>query len=127
MGLFTSLLSILGGILASSNVIIDKQPNSRELIEKVAPYQAFIGVGLLIMGIITLLKFGSILTIVMSVAAIIVGFLLGYGLLSQYIFSGSETAAERGIKIRESLVQYQIPAGFVLLALGVLNLLRFIF
>jgi len=123
MGVITSILAILGGILASSNVIIDRQPNSRDLIEKVVPYQNGIGIALLIIGVLTLLKFGSLLSIVLAVAQIIVGFLLGYGALTQFIFSSNEAAAERGAKIRETLIQYQIPAGFALIVLGILYLI----
>lgn len=126
MGLLTAILAILGGTLASSNVIIDRQPNSRELIEKVAPYQGFIGIGLLVIGIITLFN-GGLMNIVLAIAEIIVGFLLGYGLLTQFVFNSSESAAENGAKVRETLVQYQVPAGFVLLILGIISLVRWIF
>jgi len=127
MGLLTAILAILGGTLASSNVIIDRQPNSKELIDKVVPYQGGIGVALLIIGILTLLRFGSLLSIILAAAEIIVGFLLGYGLLTQYIFNSNESAAEKGAKVRETLAQYQVPAGIGLLILGVISLLRIIF
>jgi len=123
MGFLTSLLAIVGGILASSNLIIDRQPNSRDLIEKVVPYQGIIGIALLVIGILTLLQFGGIMSLILAAAEIIVGFLLGYGMLTQYIFNSNEAAAEKGAKVRATLIEYQVPAGLVLIVLGILNLI----
>jgi hypothetical protein len=50
------LLAILGGILATSNIIVAKRPDAKQLIDKLTPYQVFIGVGLVIVGLIDFVK-----------------------------------------------------------------------
>ncbi|HTL32277.1 MAG TPA: hypothetical protein VL326_04090 [Kofleriaceae bacterium] len=50
------LLAILGGILATSNIIVAKRPDAKQLIDRLTPYQVFIGVGLVIVGLIDFVK-----------------------------------------------------------------------
>jgi len=50
------LLAILGGILATSNIIVAKRPDAKQLIDKLTPYQVLIGVGLVIIGLIDFVK-----------------------------------------------------------------------
>jgi hypothetical protein len=49
-------LAILGGILATSNIIVAKRPDAKQLIDRLTPYQVFIGVGLVIVGLIDFVK-----------------------------------------------------------------------
>src|SRR5574342_1182562 len=45
------LISIVGGILAASGFIISKKPNAKELIDKLVPYQGWVGVVMLGWGV----------------------------------------------------------------------------
>ena len=41
--MFAGLITIAGGILAASALIIARKPNAKELIDKLTPYQGWIG------------------------------------------------------------------------------------
>src|SRR5262245_19956239 len=45
------LIIIIAGILAASGFIISKSPNAKQLIDKVVPFQGFIGVAVLAWGL----------------------------------------------------------------------------
>lgn len=125
------IIAILGGLIASSSVIVAKKPNAKELIDKLTPFQGWIGVILAIWGlwgiISSILNIGDlglswIIALAVAVVEFVVGFLLGYGLISKYVLEKNETAKEKGQALRLKLTNYQIPAGLILLALGVLSL-----
>jgi hypothetical protein len=47
-----AVVLILGGILAVSALIVAQKPNAQQMIDKLVPFQAIIGVGLVVLGII---------------------------------------------------------------------------
>lgn len=131
--ILTSLIAIVGGVLAASSVIIAKSPDSKDIIEKITPYQGWIGLFLLFWGVRSILQLifhmgamGStwLFALAASVVMAIVGFLLGYGLLSKYVLERNETAKEKGKELRQKLIKYQIPAGFTLIVLGIITLFK---
>ena len=127
--MITGIVSILGGVIAASSYIVSKKPNAKDLIDKIVPYQGWIGVILLIWSIKNLLRlFRSFQgdTLLFAVAQFIVGFLLAYSLLSQYLFKNSQEAIEKGQELRAKLIQYQVPAGIGLIVLGFLRLIHWI-
>src|ERR1043165_2713026 len=119
--MLTGLITIVGGILAASALIIARKPNAKDLIDKLTPYQGWIGVGMFAWGIYAvitvLLNLGFFLTqigVVYSIAAIsasvlnlVVGFLLGFGLITKYALSKNPAAMARGQQIRTKLAAYQ--------------------
>jgi len=127
--MLTGIISILGGVIAASSYIVSKKANAKELIDKLVPYQGWIGVVLLfwsIKNVLRLLNYFNGYTLLFAVAQFIVGFLLAYSLLSQYLFKNSEEAIEKGQQLRTKLVQYQVPAGVGLIILGVLRLIHWL-
>ncbi|PTT74265.1 MULTISPECIES: hypothetical protein [unclassified Chryseobacterium] len=126
------IIAILGGLLASSSIIIAKKPNAKELIDKITPFQGWIGVILAFWGLISsVLNIGNLglywmIALVVAIVEFVVGFLLGYGLISKYLLESNETAKEKGNALRMKLTRYQIPAGLILLVLGILSLVLFI-
>ena len=129
--MISSIIAILGGILAMSPMIISKKPNAKELIDKLTPYQGWIGVVITFWGVWGIIQsitsIGSIglywgLGLGISVVEFIVGFLLAYGLISKYLLENNETAKEKGQELRLKLANYQIPAGVVLAILGILSI-----
>ena len=125
----TGIISILGGVIAASSYIVSKKADAKELIDKLVPYQGWIGVVLLFWSIkntFRLFKYFNSITLLFVVAQFIVGFLLAYSLLSQYLFKNSEEAIEKGQQLRSKLVQYQVPAGIGLIILGILRLIHWI-
>ena len=133
--MISTIIAFLGGTLAASGAIIKSKPNAAELIDKVAPYQGIIGVVILfwgISGLISSLMSISVLSaapiawiigLVTALATFIVGFLLAFSLLSKYLFSKNDTAMEKGQQLRGKLINYQVPAGFLLIVMAILSLL----
>jgi len=121
------IIAIVGGIIASSSFLVAKKPNAQELIDKLTPYQGWIGVVLTVLGvlgIISSITHFSIIGLALSAVEFTVGFLLAYGLISKYLLEKNETAKEKGQQLRMKLAKYQVPAGLILIVLGILSILR---
>ena len=129
-----ALGTIIGGLIAASGLIIARRPDAQEWLDKVTPYQGWLGFGLFAWGLYWLitfilpnigaftsvpLQFAVILTVLFS--GIGVGFLLGFGLLSKYALSKNATAEAKGQALRQKLVLVQAPLGLVAVASGVLS------
>ena len=126
------LITIAGGILAASGFIIKRSPNAQQLIDKLAPYQGWIGMVMFGWGVWETLHsvlgmslLGShplqwVFWMLSGVADLLVGFLLGFGLITHYALSKNETAMARGQQIRSKLVAIQAPLGALAVVMGVL-------
>jgi len=134
--MLSGIIAILGGVLAASGLIISKKPNAKELIDKITPYQGWIGIVLFVWGIWDLFSVIGALSYIdslgfllwifwlgISVVEILVGFMLGFGLISKYALSKSEAAMEKGQNIRAKLMKFQSPLGLILIALGLLYII----
>jgi hypothetical protein len=129
------LISIAGGILAASALIVAKKPNAKELINKLTPYTGWIGVVMFlwgIWGVINILRFLGVLThapimmlfaIALTLSNLAVGFLLGFGLITKYTLNGNVVARTRGENVRAKLVPYQATFGIIAIVLGVIYIL----
>jgi len=133
LGLISALVMIAAGILGASNLIVSKKPNAREYIDKLVPYQGWIGVALFIWGIIDVVQFvfssgsligilspGRAMWLIRAVTELLLGFLLGFGLITKYALSKNDSALEKGRAIRRKLAAYQGTLGLVAIVLGVL-------
>ena len=124
----------VGGVLAASSLIIARKPDAKELIDKLAPYQGSIGVVLFLwsiyaliwsLGYTILLKIFPIFWIALFASAlvgIVLGFLLGFGLITKYVLSKNEEAMKKGQEIRQKLTRFQGPLGLVAIAAALLLL-----
>ena len=123
--MISTIISLLAGVLAASSAIIAKKPNAKDLIDKFVPYQGWIGVVLLIWSVksvLLLLKNFNLTLLFMAILQFVVGFLLAYGLISKYLLENNDEAKEKGQALRAKLIQYQVPAGIVLIVITVLRL-----
>jgi hypothetical protein len=131
--LLTVGMLIVGGILAASSLIVAKKPNAQELIDKLTPYQGWIGIALFLGGIVDtifLIRYigvmfqvsvlQSIFYIVAVPTELLVGFLLGFGLITKYALSKSEKAMEKGQAIRAKLAPVQGFIGLLAIAVGII-------
>lgn len=128
--MFSGLITIAGGILAASALIIARKPNAKELIDKITPYQGWIGVVMSFWGMWAILDCVRNLAVLkvaplfwtfwlaQGVADLLVGFLLGFGLLTKYALGKSEVARIRGQLLREKLAGYQGVLGLFAIAMG---------
>ena len=134
MGIAGALIAIVGGLLAALPLIGSVSPKAEKSLEKLVPYQGFIGLVLLLWGVwgvvyfvlhLDLLKHAPLFMAVFlagSLACAAVGFLLGYGLLTQSALTGSPAAQVKAQRARERLVTYQVPLGLLAAGLGVAGL-----
>ena len=126
------IITILGGILAASGFIIKRSPNAQQYIDKIAPYQGWIGLCMFGWGVWE--TFHSLTSIAMlsahplqwvfwtlsGVADLLVGFLLGFGLITHYALSKNATAMAKGQQIRSTLMGIQAPLGALAIVMGTL-------
>ena len=135
MDLLWPVALLLCGILAASTLIIQKKPDAKELIDKLVPIQGYLGVVACLLGlwgiIRLLLNIGAFLkyspmhfVVYMAIAVLMagLGFLLGYGLISQYALSKNPEAAAKGAELRAKLTKFQIPMGLAGIALGLVGI-----
>src|SRR5215831_18024604 len=129
--MLAGLITICGGILAASALIIARKPNAKQLIDKLTPYQGWIGVVMFGWGVFELLHvlsgmsllsvrpFFWVFWLASGVADLTVGFLLGFGLITKWAMSGSPQALARGQAIRAKLANYQGALGVLAICTGV--------
>lgn len=122
---------ILLSILAVPSLILSRKPNAKELLDKIAPYQGWIGVVFCIWGlwgiISAILNIGLLGSHLIwwvtwmagSVVEATLGFLLGYGLIQKYVLSKNESAAEKGEQIRKKLAAIQGRLGMLGIIVGI--------
>ena len=124
------LITIAGGLLAASALIIARKPNAQQLIDKLTPYQGWIGILMFLWGIWDMLfcirNFSAlahtplILAFALAVTAadLVVGFLLGFGLITKYTLRGNQAAMARGQAIRARLAPLQGAFGVLAMVTG---------
>lgn len=126
------LITICGGILAASALIIARKPSAKQLIEKLTPYQGWIGAVMFFWGIWE--TFGALRHVgyiaqaplmwtfwaATGVADLVVGFLLAFGLITKYALDKNEVTKKRGEQIRLKLAPYQGLFGLLAVCMGTL-------
>jgi len=131
MDLLWSICLILCGCLAASTLIAKKQPNAKELIDKLVPIQGYLGIIVLLLGIWALINILTHLSLLhsypvrfaaalsMAVCMMALGFLLGFGLINQFALSKNPEASAKGAALQAKIATYQIPLGVLGIILGV--------
>lgn len=136
MELINALVLIVGGILAVSGLIVAKKPDAKELIDKLVPYQAIIGIALLALGIVNLVRWlGNHVFTLLSVApvfgltvlamiftSILLGFMFGMPQIAKWL-PGDGAAEQKGMELSKKLAPYQVIIGLIGLAAALLMLL----
>jgi len=136
LGWILIILMIGGGILGVSGLVVAKRPDAKAMIDKLVPFQAFIGVGLLALGIWAMLNFGPINTLRIiphfpilgifafagSYGAILLGFLFGMPQIAKWI-PGESAAESKATELSKKLAPFQLILGAVVGLGGVLGLL----
>ncbi len=137
MWLVTLGILLAGGILGAASLIVAKKPNAQQLIDKLTPYQGWIGavmflwgiwdlistfraMGLMALGVKFLLLW--IIILVASLTELLLGFLLGFGLITQYALSKNEQAMAKGQAMRAKLAPFQGLLGILAIVVALLFL-----
>ena len=122
---------ILLSILAVPSLILSKKPNAKELLDKIEPYQGWIGLVFCfwgIWGIITaFLNMGWMTTNFIwwisllggSLVEAVLGFMLGFGTINKLVLSKNEAAKEKAAQLREKLAPKLGKLGILGLIIGV--------
>jgi hypothetical protein len=136
MELINALVLIVGGILAVSGLIVAKKPDAKELIDKLVPYQAIIGIALLAFGIVNLVRglgnhifdilkvlplFG-ITYLAMCVTSILLGFMFGMPQIAKWL-PGEGATEQKGMELSKKLAPYQVIIGIIGLVSALLMVL----
>lgn len=128
------LITIAGGLIAASNLIVSRLPNAKSLLDKLAPYQGWIGIVMFVWGIwetiscvlgLTLLATAPltwVFWLCVAIADLFVGFLLGFGLITKYALSKNAEAMDKGDRIRAKIAPFQGLLGLFAVVMGVLYL-----
>ncbi len=127
MDIIEGLLVIVGGILAISGLIVAKKPDAKQLLDKLTPFQAIIGIALLAFGLLNLLRsFGTpsifdiikfapllgIATLAMIVCSVLLGFMFGMPQIAKWI-PGEGAAEQKGMELSKKLAPFQVLFGLI--------------
>ena len=122
------IMLLVLGVLGASSVIVKKRPEAKDLIDKLAKISGYVGIVAVLWGIwdlIWLLRFIRLLghfpltwitMLAVTVVFLGLGFIFGYGMAAAYM---SEDAKAKAEGIRQKLVKFQIPLGWLSLVLVV--------
>lgn len=129
------ILLIILGILAVPSLLLSKKPNAQELLDKIAPYQGWIGVVFFIWGVFGLIgcfisSFGYlsngvvgivywILNLAVALVELALGFMMGYSLIAKYALSKNETAKQKGEQMLAKLAPIQGKLGIAAIIIGI--------
>lgn len=121
---------IILGLLAVPSLLLSKKPNAKELFDKVAPYQGWIGVIFAIWGVwgiisavlnlswLTAAPIYWVSWLAVSVVEAALGFILGYGLIAKHALSKNPQAAQKGEELLAKLTPLQGKLGIFAIILG---------
>ncbi|PKH51835.1 hypothetical protein CXF68_14600 [Tenacibaculum sp. Bg11-29] len=113
--MFYGIQLILLSIIAVPSLILAKKPNAKELLDKIEPYQGWIGLifclggvwgvisSILNMGWITSYPIWWITLLAGSLVQAVLGFMLGFGMINKLILSKNEAAQQKAEALREKL------------------------
>lgn len=127
---------IILGILAVPSLLLSRKPDAKEYLDKITPYQGWIGLVFCfwgIWGIIqSVLHIGSmgtywIIGLAVSVVTAALGFLLGYGMIQELLLSKNEEAMKKGAELKAKLAPMQGKFGIAAIILGLIAILVRIF
>jgi hypothetical protein len=138
MGFVGGIWIIVLGILGAASLIIARKPDAKQLIDKLTPYQGWIGAVSALWGVWELI--GALLTLnwlghclkllwitylAVAVIHLSLGLLLGVGVFKTFI--KDPTANEKMDKTISKLAPYQGTLGLIAIGLGVWMILANIF
>jgi hypothetical protein len=125
------IVLMLGGILGCAGLIVAKKPDAKEMIGKLQPYQAGIGIALLIFGVLNLMDAIHLLSFVGAMpvlvlaavgavfSAILLGIMFGMPMIARFSASG----AAKGEELGKKLAPFQTLIGIIAFVTGLIMLL----
>ncbi|MEZ4368479.1 MAG: hypothetical protein R2939_19700 [Kofleriaceae bacterium] len=125
------LALIAAAILAISSLIIAKKPEAKALIDKLVPYQGFLGVGLLAVGVLDLVRGLDVIKLFMKfwplggaivlgaiISEILLGILFGIPQIVAWI-PGESSAEDKAMQIQKKIAGFSVLIGIIGLACAI--------
>lgn len=137
MFVINALLLIVGGVLALSGIIVAKRPDAKQYIDKLVPYQAMIGVALLVLGVLNLLVWlgHGLITLLRAIpmyglsalavclASMALGLLFGMPQLQKWNAGKHPAAEQRAAELMAKIAPFQVIIGGIGVVASLLALL----
>ena len=132
MFLLSMVIGVAGGLLAMSSLLVGRSAQAAEKLATLAKYQGWIGLTMFGWGVWELIQCVLNMSLLGShpvvfafwalsgVADFTVGLLLGFGLISTYVFRGNAMAIAKGDALRSKLVAFQVPLGGLAVVMSVI-------
>lgn len=124
MEITAALVLIAGGLLAASAVIVARMPDAQVRLNRLIPFQGLIGMGMLVLGIMNLIRalgfirnmravpvFGSAWLSVIG-CSILLGFLFSMPIIGRLI-PGNSSAEQKAAEIAAKIAGVQILLGLL--------------
>jgi hypothetical protein len=131
-----AILLIFAGALAAYSGLVRTWPNFRQGLDRIMPYKEWFAIPVLIWGIWNLLRIlfhlgmmtmlpamWLIIILVGNAVAVLLGFILGFELIAQYLLTNAPNARRHGEEWRSKLLPRQVALGWAGILLGALLLL----
>jgi hypothetical protein len=130
MGWLHIIALLAGGALACSNLILAKKPDAKQMLDKLMPFQAFIGLATLVLGVLAFLQlgpswFGQALKHAPVIGIAYLGAIIGGAALG-LVFAMpliSKWTGKDGSAVVQKLAPFQVILGLICLGSGALLLL----
>ncbi|MEL6304741.1 MAG: hypothetical protein AAGL29_04340 [Bacteroidota bacterium] len=122
---------VLLSIIAVPSLVLSKKPNAKELLEKIEPYQGWIGLvfciwgvwglitGILNIGWLTKAPIWWITLMTGSFVEAVLGFMLGFGLMNKLFLGKNPDALEKAAQLREKIAPKQGKIGILGIIVGI--------
>lgn len=130
MDLLLAVLLVLGGLLSASPAIVARRPDAGRALARLRRFQAAIGVGLLVIGVLVLvfhtlpgLLVLPLPAVVANLVTVVLGFFLAFPWIRGTFLAGRTDLADRGEEWRDRLGRIQVPLGIAALVVAVYVLL----
>lgn len=128
-------MPIIGGLIACSGLIVKNAPSAKELLNKLLPYKAGIGVALLGSFVLNMIEASfnpfagfelsllmGILLLGVLVSQLFLGFTMGFGMIAKWI-PGDSAPEEKAEELQRKLMPFEAIFGVVAIGSGILGLL----
>ncbi len=124
------ILLVLLSIVAVPSLILSRKPNASELLEKIEPYQGWMGIGFCFVGlwgiVQAILNIGWladapiwwITFLAGNIVSAALGFMLGIGLINKLFLSKNEAARAKAEELRAKIAPKQGKLGILGIAVG---------
>lgn len=129
--MLNGIILIALGLLAVPSLVLSRKPDAQELLDKIKPYQGWIGLVACIWGLWGIISMLLSLRLLYrtpiwwisatggAVLTALLGFILGYGLINKLILSKNEEAKQKGKEMLAKLAPTEGTLGIVGIILGI--------